>query len=52
MSGIVARSSRDDNKFNYIGDNYNKKNTFAKGNTNSKNIQRKVPTVHLSLDTA
>lgn len=51
MSGIVARSSRDDNKFNYIGDNYRKTSTFAKGNTNSKNIQRKVPTVHLALDT-
>ncbi len=51
MSGIVARSSRDDSKFSYIGDNYHKANKFAQGNTNSKNIQKKTAVVHLSLDT-
>jgi hypothetical protein len=51
MCGVVARSSRDETKFGYIGDSHRKANNFAKGNANTKNAQKKEPLVHLSLDT-
>jgi len=51
MCGIISRASRDDNKFAYIGDSHRKANITSKGNTNSKNTQKKTAMVHLALDT-
>lgn len=51
MCGIISRSSRDENKFNYIGDSNRKTINFSKGNNNAKNAQKKAPLVHLSLET-
>jgi hypothetical protein len=51
MCGIISRASRDDNKFGYIGDATRKVTAASKGNSNSKNTQRKAALVHLSLDT-
>ena len=51
MCGIVARASRDDNKFGYIGDSHRKVHTTTKGNTSQKNALKKSAMVHLSLDT-
>lgn len=50
MCGIMVRSSFDENKFNYIGESNRKNNNFTKGNTNSKNVQKHAPLVHVSLD--
>lgn len=46
----MVRSSFDENKFNYIGENNRKNNNFTKGNTSSSNVQKHSPLVHVSLD--
>ena len=51
MCGIIARASRDENKFSYIGDSHRKTTTTTQGNTSSKNTQKKSALVHLNLDT-
>lgn len=50
MCGIMVRSSFDENKFGYIGESNRKTNNFSKGSTNNKNVHKKVPVVHISLD--
>lgn len=48
----MARSSRDDAKFEFIGDSNRQTNNYANRNTNAINTQKKGSAmVHLSLDT-